>query len=185
MSNNEIITSEVADRYATALMDLAPSASALITLEKDLKSFKSLLTNDANLARLAQSPVVSSEDKTRAFVAIAKAAGYSKLTTQFIGTVCENHRAPEFLAIINAFERKLTAKRGIETGELVSATKLSAAQVKAITDQLKKSTGHTVELSTRVDPSLLGGFIVQIGSRYFDSSLKTKLDRLTLAMKEA
>ena len=87
--------------------------------------------------------------------------------------------------MITAFEKKIAAMRGTETAEIVSAKKLSAAQLTAIKAQLKKSLGKTVTVKTSVDPDLLGGFAVKIGSRYFDSTLKTKLEGLKLAMKEA
>ncbi len=185
MSGFEGIVSEAASRYASALLDLAGETKSLKTVEKDLKTLKGLFAKSDDLSRLASSPVITAADKITALTAIAKKAKLSKLTTQFIGTVTENHRASEIPAMITAFEKKIAAMRGTETAEIVSAKKLSAAQLTAIKAQLKKSLGKTVTVKTSVDPDLLGGFAVKIGSRYFDSTLKTKLEGLKLAMKEA
>lgn len=185
MSGFEGIVSEAARRYASALLDLAQETKSLKTVEKDLKTLKSLFAKSDDLSRFASSPVITVSDKITALQAVAKKAKLSKLVTQFIGTVTENQRADEIPAMITAFERKIAAMRGTETAEVVSAKKLTPAQLSAIKTQLKKSLGKTVAIKTSVNPDLLGGFSVKIGSRYFDSTLKTKLEGLKLALKEA
>ncbi|HHL43724.1 MAG TPA: F0F1 ATP synthase subunit delta [Hellea balneolensis] len=185
MSNAEIIMSEAAQRYASALLDLATESKSLKTIEKDVKALRGLFTKSADLMRMVKSPVISDEDKKKALLALAKKAKLSKLSTQFIGTCVQNHRAGDMPQILADFEKMLAKRRGTETADLISAKKLTAAQVNAIKAQLKKTLGKDVALKTHIDPELLGGFIVKVGSRYFDSSLKSKLERMTLAMKEA
>ncbi len=185
MSKPDMITSEAAPRYAEALLDLAQSSKSLKTVEKDLKTLKGLFAKSSDLCALAASPVLASADKAKALLAIARKAKLSKLTVQFIGTCVENRRAAEIPAMISVFEDKLAAMRGTGSAQIISAKKLNAAQLGAIKKQLKKSLGRDVSVETSIDPDLLGGFSVQIGSRYFDSTLKTKLEGLKLAMKEA
>jgi F-type H+-transporting ATPase subunit delta len=185
VSQTDMITTEVAHRYAAALFDLAKDAKSLKAVEKDLKTLKGLFLKSESLNDMVNSPVLAISDKTSALLALAKKAKLSKLTHQFLGTVTQNHRAGEIPGIITAFEQKLDAMRGNEKAEVISAKKLSAAQLAAIKKQLKKTLGNDVSIQARVDPSLLGGFAVKIGSRYFDSTLKTKLEGLKMAMKEA
>lgn len=185
MSNTDVIVSEAARRYATALLELAESAKSLKTVEKDMKTLNGLFSKSDDLRRLASSPVLADGDKLKALLAIAKKAKLSKLTIQFIGTCVENQRAGDIPAIISAFEEKLARQRGTGSAQVFSAKKLSAAQLSSIKTQLKKSLGRNVAIETHIDPELLGGFAVKIGSRYFDSTLKTKLEGLKMAMKEA
>lgn len=185
MSSADLVMSEAAQRYASALLDLAIESKSLKTIEKDVNSLKSLFEKNTDLRSVSRSPVVSDDDKAKALLALCKKAKFSKLMTQFVGTVVKNHRAADMPQILLAFEKSVAKRRGTETAELVSAKKLSAAQINGIKAQLKKSLGKDVAVQTHIDPELLGGFIVKVGSRYFDSSLKSKLERMTLAMKEA
>jgi len=185
MSQTDIVTGEAPKRYAMALLDMAPSATALKTLEKDLKSVKKMFANSEDLRRLANSPVFSTEDKTAGLLAVAKKAKLGKLATQFMGLVATNRRVVEIPAMITAFEKELAIRRGMQTAKVTSAKKLTAAQVTALKAKLKKSEGRKVDLVLNVDPSLLGGFVVQLGSKLYDSSLKTQLEDLNLALKDA
>lgn len=185
MSNTDVIASEAANRYAIALLELAKEAKSLKTVEKDLKTLKGLFAKSDDLRAFANSPVVSSNEKTAAFIGVAKKAKLGKLTTQFIGTVVENQRAADLPAIIHAFEDSIARQRGTGSAQVFSAKKLSSAQLASIKTQLKKSLGRNVSVETYIDPDLLGGFAVKIGSRYFDSTLKAKLEGLKMAMKEA
>ena len=117
--------------------------------------------------------------------AIAKKAKLSTLTAQFIGTVAANRRAAELPGIISAFTEILAQRRGSQVAKVISATKLTAADLTSIKSQLKKTLGRPVDVETSIDPDLLGGFVVHIGSRLYDSSLKTKLEDMRLALKEA
>ena len=184
MSDTEVITGEAPARYAKALLDLAVEAKSLPRVEKDLKSFKKMYDSSADLKSLAQSPVISTQVKADALAAVAKKAKLSALTQQFIGTVAGNRRAEYLPAIISAFMDMVARRRGSQVAKIISAAKLTAAETSAIKSQLKKSLGRPVDIETSVDPDLLGGFVVRIGSRLYDSSLKTKLEDLRLALKE-
>lgn len=185
MSDTEVITGEAPTRYALALLDLAEEAKSLPRVEKDLKSFKKMYDISADLKQLAESPVISTEDKVSALTAVAKKAKLSPLTTQFIGTVAGNRRAADLPGIISAFDDMVARRRGSQVAKVISAAKLTSAELATIKSQLKKSLGRKVDIETSVDPELLGGFVVRIGSRLYDSSLKTKLEDLRLALKEA
>ena len=184
MSQTDIVTGEAPKRYAMAILDLAPNATALKALEKDLKAVKKMFASSEDLRRLASSPVFATEDKVKAMAAVAKKAKLGKLATQFIGLVTTNRRAAERPAIITAVEDELALRRGTQTAKVTSATKLTAAQVTAIKSNLKKTVGRKVDLVMDVDPSLLGGFVVRLGSKLYDSSLKTQLEGLSLALKD-
>lgn len=184
MSDTDVIASEAARRYATALLDAAKEGKSLKTAEKDLKTLKSLFASSEDLTRMASSPVFKTEDKVSAVLAMAKKAKLGKLVTNFVGTVAQNGRTAEIPAMIQAFEDIVARERGTSKAVVTSATKLTAAQLASLKSNLKKSLGKSVDIETAIDPDLLGGFVVQIGSRLFDSSLKTKLEGIKLAMKE-
>lgn len=184
MSNDRAKNSEAAGRYAQALLELATSATALKTLEKDSRAIRKMFDSSDELTRLAESPVFAAEDKAQALGAVLAKAKVSKLMQQFVGTVAMNRRAEELPSMLMAFEEMVALKRGASSAQIVSAKKLTAAELSSIKTQLKKSLGKTVEVETSVDPDLIGGFVVKVGSRLFDNSLKTKLDGLKLAMKE-
>jgi len=185
MSEAIAITSEAASRYASALLQLAEEAKSLKTVEKDLKTLKGLFAKSADLVEMSASPVLADTAKAKALLALATKAKLGKLVKNFIGTVADNGRAGELPSMITAFDQMLAERRGTESALVTSAKKLSAAQIKSISASLKKSLGHVVTLETVIDPKLLGGFAVKIGSKYYDASLKTKLEGLKLALKEA
>jgi len=185
VSDTEVITGEAPSRYALALLELAEESKSLKTVEKDVKILKSAFAKSVDLQRLANSPVFAINDKVAALTAVAKKAKVSKLTAQFIGTVTENRRAGEIPAILSAFEDMVTQRKGSQVAKVTSAQKLTAAQLTSLKTNLKKSLGRKVDVETRVDPDLLGGFVVRVGSQLYDSSLKTKLEDLKIALKEA
>jgi len=185
VSDTDVITGEAPIRYAKALLDLAQEAKSLKKVEKDLLKFKKIYTDSEPLQRLATSPVFAIDDKVGGLVAVAKKAKLGALTTQFIGTVAGNRRAEELPAIIAAFSKLIAQQRGSQVARVTSAKKLTAAELTSLKSNLKKSLGHSVDVETSVDPELLGGFVVAIGSRLYDSSLKSKLEDLRLALKEA
>ncbi len=179
------VPSELAYRYAGALISLAEEGRGLKTVEKDMKTLGGLFSGSPELAKMVKSPIVSDADKSGALLALAKKVKIGKLVSNFIGTVVMNGRAGELPDMIRAFEKMLAEKRGQETAFVRSAKKLSAAEKKSIAATLKKALGRTVAIQTVVDPELLGGFSVQVGSKYYDASLKTKLEGLSRALKEA
>lgn len=184
MSQSDVITGEAPKRYAQALLELAESAKSLKTVEKDVKKLKSMFSNSDDLTRMAASPVIAIEDKVAALTAVSKKAKLSALTTQFIGTVTKNRRASEIPAMLASFEDIVARRKGSQVAKVTSAQKLTAAQLTSLKSNLKKSLGRPVDVETSVDPDLLGGFIVRVGSRLYDSSLKTKLEDLKIALKE-
>ena len=185
VSQIDVITGEAPKRYAQALLELAVEAKSLKTVEKDVKTLKGIFSKSDALGHMAASTVIALDDKVTALTAIAKKAKVSKLTTQFIGTVTKNRRANEIPAMLASFEAMVARRKGTQVAKVTSAQKLTAAQLTSLKSNLKKNLGRPVDVETSVDPDLLGGFIVRIGSRLYDSSLKTKLEDLKIALKEA
>jgi F-type H+-transporting ATPase subunit delta len=176
---------DVGARYAQALFDLAVEGKALPAVEADLKGLKALQADSQDLRRLIASPAFSAEDKGKALSAVAEKAGASALTLKFIGLLAANGRVAALNAVIAAFERLAAAHRGAVAAEVVSAVKLTAAQSKGIAAALRQALGKDPEITTKVDPTILGGLKVRVGSRLYDASLKSKLDSLKFALKRA
>jgi F-type H+-transporting ATPase subunit delta len=173
----------LAGRYAQALFELATERGALDAVAGDLATVRQMLGESADLVRLVRSPVIKRDAAARAIGALAQGAGFNVLTGNFLGLLARNRRLFELSAMIAAFQRLLADSRGEIAAEVVSATPLAERHIAAVADALKAATGAKVALSTRVDPALLGGMIVRVGSRMVDSSLRTKLQKLELAMK--
>lgn len=176
--------SGVAGRYAQALFDLAREEKALDAVEADIKTFRALLEESEDMRRLVRSPVFSAEEQIKALDGVFAKVGIKSLAANFFKLVARNRRlfaAPEMAV---AFQRLMADHRGEVRAEVISAEKLTAAQRKALAEALKSVTGKDVNMHERVDASLLGGLIVQIGSRLVDASLRSKLNSLKIAMKE-
>ena len=178
-------TTEVGDRYAQALFDLADESGALAAVRADLKSLAAAWTENADLRRAMTSPVVASEDQGKALVAIADKAKFNKTTRNFLGLLAQNGRARDLTAVIGGFEALYARKTGVVAAEVVSAQDLNAARLKSIQSALRTALGKDPELTTRVDPTILGGLKVKVGSKLFDASLKTKLDQMKFALRRA
>ncbi|MBO6836642.1 MAG: F0F1 ATP synthase subunit delta [Alphaproteobacteria bacterium] len=176
---------EIADRYAKALFDLADEGKQLDAVADDLRTLGALLDQSEDLQRLVRSPVISRADQGKAMAAVLDKAGCGELTRKFVGYVAANRRLSALKAISKAYLSELAARRGEITAEVSSAKTLSDAQIAAVEDALKKAVGGKVAVSHKVDPSLIGGLIVKVGSRMIDTSVATKLQRLKLAMKGA
>lgn len=174
----------VAGRYAAALFDLASESGQQAAVEADLIKFKGLLDQSEDLTRLVRSPVFGSEDQARALGAVLAKAGIGGLTANFFGLIARNRRlfaAPEMITAYRALAAKA---RGEVEAEVISATPLNDAQVALLKETLKASVGKDLQLNSRVDPSILGGLVVKIGSRMVDSSIRSKLNTLKTRMKE-
>lgn len=178
-------TTEVGGRYAQALFDLALETGRLEAVRADLKSLKSAWIDSADLRRLSTSPVMAAEDQTRGLVAVAEKAKFDATTRNFVGLLAQNGRARDLPAVIAGFETLYSAHTGVVAAEVVSAVPLSAAQTKDIQSALSKALGKSPEMTARVDPSILGGLKVKVGSKLFDASLKTKLDQMKFALRRA
>ena len=178
-------TTEVAGRYAQALFDLALETGRLEAVRADLKSLKAAWIESADLRRLATSPVISAEDQGRGLTAVATKAKFETTTKNFLGLLAQNGRARDLGSVITSFEALYAKHTGVVAAEVVSTQALSAAQLKTITTALTTALGKNPEITTRIDPSILGGLKVKVGSKLFDASLKTKLDQMKFALKRA
>jgi F-type H+-transporting ATPase subunit delta len=174
---------ETATRYSQAGLELALAAKAEDALAADFALFEAALADSADLREAVHSPLIDSESKSKALAAVAAKIGCSKLGCDLIGVAAKNGRAGALAGIAKEYRRQLAAHRGARSVEIVSAQPLAADELKKILDGLAQALGGTVEAVTRVDESLIGGFIVQAGSRQFDASLRTKLSSLKLALK--
>ncbi|MGE0255472.1 MAG: F0F1 ATP synthase subunit delta [Alphaproteobacteria bacterium] len=185
MATDGSLTGEIAGRYATALYDLADEAKALDGVAADLGTLRQAVRDIPDLAALLRSPMIERDAKASAMAAILKDAGASDLVRRFVGLVARNNRLIALPAMIDAFLAELRRRRGESTAEVVSARKLTDEQLATLTRTLQERVGGRVAIETRVDPGLIGGLVVRIGSRMIDASLKTKLERLKFAMKGA
>jgi F-type H+-transporting ATPase subunit delta len=179
------VASEAAGRYAQAAFELALEANAVEALERDFTAFAAMVGESADLRAALQSPLIEPGENSRALVAVARKLGLSELGCNVIGLVAQNGRAGVLPGVFKAFAVLAARHRGARQVEITSATPLEPAQLDDLLKVLAKALGGKVEAVTHVDPSLLGGFIVQAGSRQFDSSLKTKLEALKLTLKGA
>jgi F-type H+-transporting ATPase subunit delta len=175
--------SGLAERYAAALFELADERHALDEAAGDLRELRAMLGASADLGRLVRSPVLSRADQGKAMAALAENAKLSKLTADFIAIVARNRRLFAVPAMIEAYLAKLAERRGEVTAEITAAQSLTEAQQGALTEELRRVVGSRIAIDVRVDPSLLGGMVVKIGSRMVDGSIKGQLQRLQLSMK--
>jgi F-type H+-transporting ATPase subunit delta len=175
--------SGLAGRYATALFDLASEQKALDAVANDLKTLRQMMTDSADLARLIASPVIGREDQAKGMTALAERAGFNALTRNIVGVLAMNRRLFALSDVIDSFLARLAESRNEIAADVTSATPLSEQQVSAVAEALRQAMGRTVTVNTKVDQRLLGGLVVRVGSRMVDSSLRTKLQKLQLAMK--
>ncbi|WP_417596127.1 F0F1 ATP synthase subunit delta [Parasphingorhabdus sp.] len=183
MDHSSGIRASLAGRYATALFALAEENKSIDAVQASLATLNTALAESDDLKALVSSPVLSREDAGRAIAATAKALGLDKLTTNMLGVLAANRRLDQIPAVIRAFSTLASDHRGEITAEVTSAHPLDDKQIKALKAQLKKRVGSDVSVSTAVDPSILGGLVVKIGSQMIDSSIKTRLNTLSQAMK--
>jgi F-type H+-transporting ATPase subunit delta len=176
--------SGVAERYAGSLLDLAVEQGSVDAVESDLGRFEALISESDDLKRLIRSPVFGAEEQFRAVSAIVERAGMSGLAANFLKVVARNRRLFAVPAMIAAYRRLAAEQRGEVAADVVSAHVLSATQEADLRAALKGIAGKDVAISVTVDPSLLGGLVVRLGSRQIDTSLRTKLNSLKLALKE-
>ncbi|MBT7525671.1 MAG: F0F1 ATP synthase subunit delta [Rhodospirillales bacterium] len=173
----------VAGRYASALYELADSANALDQVADDLRALRDLEATNADFARLIASPVVGRDAQVRAMTAIAEKAEFNELTVKFVGLLARNRRLMALDRVVGAFLSALAAHRGEVTAAVTSASTMNPANIAAVTKALSDALGSKVTLEHKIDPSLIGGMIVQVGSKMVDSSIATKLQKLRLSMK--
>jgi F-type H+-transporting ATPase subunit delta len=173
----------LASRYATALFELASEQNALDQVEGDLLTLERALDESPDLGRLIRSPVVARDEQGRAMAALAERLGLGELTRNFLGVLAAQRRLVALPGVIAGFKRQLAVHRGEETAEVTSAVPLDEEQLAGVKDAVARYAGRPVQLTATVDPALLGGIVVRIGSRMIDASLKTKLQNLELSMR--
>lgn len=184
MAQSGAMISTMAKRYAGSLFGLAKEARSIDSVERDLAGFEKLVADSEDLRRLINSPVFSADEQFKAIDAILAKAGISGLVGNFLRVVARNRRLFAVPSMIRAFRAIAAADRGEASADVTSAHELTAAQQRELESALKDVAGKNVAINVTVDPSILGGLVVRMGSRQIDTSLKTKLNSLKLALKE-
>ena len=182
MAANASVVGNIAERYGLALYELADEAKSLDEVASDLESLKALIAESDDLTKLLRSPVIDLVEKTKAINTILEKGGANALTRR---VVAENNRLFVLAEMITAYLAELSQRRGEITAEVTSARALNDEQLQQLTESLRAKLGGKVAVEPNVDPSLIGGLVVRVGSRMIDASLKTKLQRLQSAMKGA
>ena len=185
MAGESGIVSGMAGRYATALFELALETNAVDQVKADLASFDTMVGSSGDLTRLVRSPVFAAEDQARALAAILDKSGIKGIAANFLKVVASNRRLFSVREIIRGFNALVAKHKGEVTAEVTVAEQLNDARMNDIRDALKQVTGKDVQIDVTVDPSIIGGLKVKLGSRMVDASLRTKLNSIKFAMKEA
>jgi F-type H+-transporting ATPase subunit delta len=184
VAGEEPIISGMAGRYATALFELALDNNAVDAVRADLDRFDGLVAESEDLRRLVRSPVFSADAQGKALGAVLDRAGIGGLTAQFLKVITANRRLFAVREMTRAYRALVARHHGEVSAQITVAEPLSDAHRAAITDALKSVTGKDVGLDVKVDPAIIGGLVVKLGSRMVDSSLRTKLNSIKHAMKE-
>jgi F-type H+-transporting ATPase subunit delta len=185
LAEDNDVVSGVAGRYASALYALASEQRQTGEIASALKIVSDMIAESADLRRLLRSPVFSVEEQTKAFDAILEKAGVSGIAANFVRLVASKRRLFALTDMIKGYNQLYDAARGLTRAEVTSAAPLTDEQVAALKEQLRgKAAGQDVEVSVKVDPALIGGLVVKLGSRMVDGSLRTKLNAIRTAMKE-
>ena len=183
VDNSGGIQASLAGRYASALYNLAHEKNALDAVESSLATLKKSLADSDDFRAFTKSHVISRDEAVRTIAALADAMKIDPVTRNFLGVLADNRRLDQLSPAIAAFGVMLANYRGEVTANVTSAFPLAADQINAISAQLKSRAGRNVKIETHVDPSILGGLIVKMGSQMIDSSIKTRLNTLSHAMK--
>ena len=173
----------MAGRYAAALFELAKDQRQLGEIERDLAAFQRMFDESGDLRRLVRSPVISADDQMKALTALMDKSGITGLAANFFKLLSRNRRLFAAADIMKNFRALLARERGEVSADVASAHPLSPEQMQLLSDTLQTTVGKRVQINTRVDPNLLGGLVVKMGSKMIDSSLRTKLNNLKVAMK--
>ncbi|MDE1466349.1 F0F1 ATP synthase subunit delta [Aurantiacibacter sp. D1-12] len=179
------IKASLAGRYASALFDLASEAGTVSAVESDLDKLDVALGESSELKALIRNPEISRGQIASVMAGLGDHLGLSELTRSFLGVLAENRRVSALPGMIRAFATIAAAQRGEVQAEVASAHELSEEQIATLETKLRAREGRTVKLKSRVDPDLLGGLVVTIGSQRIDSSIRTRLNSLEQAMKSA
>jgi F-type H+-transporting ATPase subunit delta len=174
----------MAGRYATALFDLAREEKAIDAVKADLERFDALVAESADLNRLVRSPVFSADEQLQALSAVLERAGIGGLAAKFLKLVTANRRLFAVRDMVKAFRELVADHKGEATAQVTVAEKLKDEHLAALRSALKAVSGKDVDLAVTIDPAIIGGLVVKLGSRMVDSSLRTKLNSIKHAMKE-
>jgi len=186
VAGDDTTVSGMAGRYARALFELALDAKSVDAVKADIDTFGAMISESADLRRLVRSPVFGAEEQAKALGAVLAKAGISGLASNFLLFVAANRRLFAVGDMIRDFRKLVARWKGEVTAEVTVAEKLSDARFEEIKNTLKAITGEkTVDLNVKIDPAIIGGLTVKLGSRMVDSSLRTKLNAIKHAMKEA
>jgi F-type H+-transporting ATPase subunit delta len=185
LAGKETIVSGMAGRYATALFDLARDGNAIDAVKADLDHFNALIAESADLNRLVRSPVFSAEEQLQALGAILDKAGIGGLAAQFLKLVTSNRRLFAVRDMVRGYRELVADHKGEATADVTVAEELKGDHLDTLRSALKSVSGKDVDLNIKVDPSIIGGLVVKLGSRMVDTSLRTKLNAIRHAMKEA
>ena len=177
--------SGVSGRYATALFELARDEKSVDAVKADLDKFDAMLAESADLNRLVRSPVFSAETQLRALTAVLENAGITGTSAKFLKVLTANRRLFAVADVNRAFRALVAKFKGEATADVTVAEQLNDRNLDALKTALKTVTGKDVALNVKIDPSIIGGLVVKLGSRMVDSSLRTKLNSIKHAMKEA
>ena len=177
------IQASLAGRYATALFGLARDERQIDAVGRSVDSLTQALADSRDFALLVESPLLSRADAGRAFEAIAAKLSLDPITTRFLGVLAANGRKRELSSVIRLFKRLAADHRGETTADVITARPLNDDQVAQLKQQLRARAGRDVAIEAQVDPSILGGIVVKLGSQMIDASIRTKLNRLAQAMK--
>ena len=177
------IRASLAGRYASALFDLARDQRQIESVGGSLEALAQALVDSKEFAEMVSSPLVSREEAGKTFAAIAPKLDLDPVTSNFLGVLARNGRKDQLRAVIRAFRRLAAEHRGEATAEVVTARPLNDDQLSALKAQLRARAGRDVNIDASVDPSILGGMVVKLGSQRIDASIRTKLNRLASAMK--
>ena len=185
MAAEDPSVSGVSGRYATALFELAREEKSIDAVRADLDKFEAMLADSADLKRLVRSPVFSAGEQSKALAAVLEKAGIAGVSANFLKVLTANRRLFAVADVIRAFRALVAKFKGEATADVTVAEALSDKNLDALKTALKTVTGKDVALNVKVDPSIIGGLVVKLGSRMVDSSLRTKLNSIKHAMKEA
>ena len=183
MDNSGGIQASLSGRYAAALFELARDAKAIAAVETSLARLEQALAESPDLKRLVTSPLIARGAAAQAVKAVAGELRLDPLTTNFLGVLAGNRRLTQLTATIAAFRSMAAGFRGETTAQVTTAHPLNDDQLAALTTKLKNRVGRDVAVAAKVDPAILGGLIVRIGSQMIDASIRTKLNTLAHAMK--
>jgi F-type H+-transporting ATPase subunit delta len=183
VENSGGIQASLAGRYATALFGLARDENQIDAVSRSLDSLEAAIAESADFRALTTSPLVGRAEAGKAVRALVPSLGLDPITAKFLGVLADNGRLSQLKAVIKAVRQLAAGHRGETTAEVVSAHPLDDGQIAALKTNLKARIGRDVAIDARVDPSLLGGIVVRLGSQMIDASIKTKLNTLALAMK--